>query len=374
MADKTWRLTEEAKPGARGARGAGKAREYKTKFPRGGARGATRARASFKRWQDAIPLPRPGRNPDSKIKAVRPTRAVFDKLRAVANSTAAPAEMLNQKLAQDQLFGTLFSALATYEYMKAKGALRARTRGGRASERDTARWGGVAAGFSAAFAAAGMPGVTEADLDRFVAELKANRANLDAVIRIANSGVPDRAPRNIRALSVATASFVPFVDKVIDPSIIITPIRNLCDSPLAQGTFTKHFSHSISLSVSISYPCGISWTGIKWCKKTVTLAGVSVSFDVNVGYKVNCCGATVWGQASSQVCATIVGITVCAGCKATIIGVAGISRTPVASGCSYGLGINATLVCTFAGATILNLSYPFGWTVTGPCPPAGLCP
>src|SRR5204862_4737948 len=143
--------------------------------------------------------------------------------------------------------------------------------------------------------------------------------------------------------------------------LVITPIRDLCSAPLAQGSYTKHISYSVSLSVRIPYPC-CSWSsGCHWCHYTVTLAGVSFSLNLDVGYKVTCCGATAWGQAYAQACATIVGQSVCAGCSATVTGVAGVSRTPVTTGCEYGLGVEAELTCTLAGHTILDVTYSFGW-------------
>ena len=119
-----------------------------------------------------------------------------------------------------------------------------------------------------------------------------------------------------------------------------------------------------------------TWTNpFRTCRKTFTLAGVSFSVDLTVGYKVTCCGATAFGQAAVQACASIVGISVCAKCTASVAGVAGLVKTSSGSSCSYGLGVNASLKCEFAGVTLLSLSAPFGWTITGPCPPAGFpCP
>jgi hypothetical protein len=308
------------------------------------------------------------------IKAVRPTRASLSKLRAVVESDVAPAEMLNQKMNVETLFGTLYSALTTYEFMKLEAEYRRRKASGRVVADTEARWQEIVRAFQTGFASAGIRGLTETDLKNFVTEFTASRATFDSVVRVANTAVPSGAPVGLTSPRTVTAAFVPTLGKFVDTSVITSAIADLCSQPIKSGSFTKHFSQSISLSVRISYPCGISWSGIKWCTSTVTLAGVSFSIDVNVGYKIDCCGATAWGQGYAQVCATIVGIRVCAGCSATITGVAGVSRTPVTSGCSYGLGINAVLKCTLAGATILNISAPFGWTVTGPCPPVGVCP
>jgi hypothetical protein len=349
-------------------------REFKATFPKRAVGRLPDARAALRRWQDAQPTPPAVTNPDVRIKAVRLTKDDVTSLRSIADSASPIAEMLQtQKLGMERLFGTLFSALTTYEFMKLEAEYRRRRRTGRGLAQTEQRWQEIVRTFQGAFEQAGLRAVSEADLRGFVRALTANRANLDAVVKIVNSGVADGAPTTRLSAGGVVASFVPTVGKLIDTSVIATTIADLCDEPIAQGSFTKHFSHSVALSVKVKYPCGISWSGIKWCTKTVTLAGVSFSIGVNVGYKINCCGATAWGQGYAQVCATIIGIKVCAGCSATITGVAGVSRTPVGTGCSYGLGINAVLQCKLAGITILYLAVPFGWTVTGPCPPAGLC-
>ncbi len=348
-------------------------KEVKATFPKRPHGRISEARAALKRWQKSVPAPPPEQNPDVQVSAVRPNRAAFAKLRTVVESDAAPLEILNQRMQLETFFGTLFAGLATYEFMKQEAEYRRRKAGGRTAKATDAQWNEIVEDFGRAFAAAGLPKVGETELRAFVRELNASPANRDTIVRLANTATPleDAEPikRNVRVVG----SFIPDVNKVVEIGGVATTIRDLCDDPLAEGSFTKHFSHAISLSVKIKYPCGIGWGGIKWCTKKVTLAGISFSLAVNVGYKVTCCGATVWGQAAAQVCAKIVGIKVCATCTATITGVAGVSRTPVASGCSYGIGVNATLKCRLAGQTILSVAYPFGWTITGPCPPAGLC-
>lgn len=345
---------------------------FRSDFPKRAPR--VPVHTALRNWQRSVAPPPDVKNPEVRIKAVEPTRAALTKLRNVIDAGLAPAAMEKQAMGPDKLFGTLFSALATHEFMRLEADYRRRKgRGGPAAARTELEWQRHVRDFSRAFAAAGLPNVGEAELRQYAKDLNANKANRDWVIAIASSG-RDALEMSFTAAFSPRASFVPTTGVFFDPTVVITPIPDLCDKPISEGAFTKHFSDEIALSVRISYPCGISWSGIKWCKKTVTLASVSFSVAVNVGYKVTCCGATVWGQAGAQVCASIVGIRVCAQCTATIVGVAGVARTPVADGCKYGLGINATLRCTLAGATILNVAYPFGWTVTGPCPPAGMCP
>jgi len=344
------------------------------KFPKRSLESAAEARAALRKWQDAQPLPAPVRNPEVPIKSVRLNRQVLKKLHAVAQSEVAPAEILRQKLTADSLFGTLHSALTGYEFMKMQAEYKRRKSGRGPLEKTEQEWRQVVQAAQTAYAAAGLSGITEKDLSSFVKELSADKASLNTVIHLSDTALPSGKGAALTPRSRAVASFVSVNDKFIDDSGLLISIRNLCSKPFFQGQFTKHFSYSLSLSVNITYWCP-TWTNpFRTCTKTVTLAGISFSLGVDVGYEISCCGATVWGQAGGQVCATIIGISVCASCTATIIGVAGVSRTPVSSGCLYGLGINATLKCSLFGQTILNISYPFGWTVAGPCPPFGLCP
>ncbi len=348
------------------------AKEIKTVFPKRAAPGAAAARATMKRWQESQPVPVAPRNPEVKIEAVSPTRANFAKLRAVAESDVALAELMKQDLDDKALFGSLYSALSTIGYMRMQAEYKRRKASGRDLQETEKVWKNHVNQAQAAFAASGQS-VKPADLDQFVQELNANKATLNAVLRIAKSAAGDDDAVKFTAKSKVTASFVAVAERVIDLPRIVTPIAGLCDGPLKQGSFTKHFARSLSLSVRIRYWCPKWNDWDRMCTKTVTLASISFDVGVNVGYKINCCGATAWGQGYAQACATIVGFSVCASCVATITAVAGVSRTPAGSGCSYGLGINATLQCKFAGATILYLTWPFGWTVTGPCPPAGAC-
>src|SRR5262245_28581269 len=63
----------------------------------------------------AKPGPQPAARP---IKAVRVTTAELAKLRAVRQSSAGSAELINQKLTNAQALGTTYSALVAYQYTK----------------------------------------------------------------------------------------------------------------------------------------------------------------------------------------------------------------------------------------------------------------
>jgi hypothetical protein len=293
------------------------------------------------------------------------------KLRAVHESSAATAELVSQKLTPDQAIGSTYSALVALEYTKLKAERKARLAKAKNPKRIEEQWQQVVEGARQAFAAGGMRGLKEADLDRFSAELTRSKANFNAVVDIANSAEVV-GPFVAGVAKSAFGNFVTVYDFVADlfPVVIPTPL-DLCDQAI-EGKYTKHFSRSFSLSVSITIWCP-TWTNpFRTCTKTVTLAGVSFSLNLEVGYRITCCGASAYGSASAQACATIVGFTVCATCTAKVIGLAGIAKSGSGSSCSYGLGVTAELKCTVGGITVFYASVPYGWTVTGPCPPAAL--
>ena len=314
----------------------------------------------------------------NKIDAVKLRSADVTKLRAINESTSPTAEaIVGQKASPDEVIGTLFSSLSTLEFSKMESEFKTRSAAATtpaAKAKVNEEWSNVLKGGEQAFAAAGLGGLKEADLRKFSQELVLNKANFNTVVKISNSGVVSGIVAPVlKAGTVLKAGFLVETGVLKDAGIVTTAISNLCSVPFAQGSFTRHFAKSFALTVSIPYWCP-SWTNpFRVCHKNVTLAGVSFSVDVNVGYRVTCCGAVAWGQAGAQACGTLVGITFCAGCTATITGVAGIGRSGTGSNCTYGIGINAQLKCTFGGITILNLQAPFGFNVSGPCPPAGLC-
>ncbi len=354
----------------------GKLKTFKTDLPKQ-AFTASDLKSKLKGFQESV------KSADepvkfSKINAVKLRAADVGKLRAINESNSPTAEaIVGQKTNPDEVIGTLFSSLSSLEFSKMESEYKTRSAAAKtpaAKAQVESDWADIVKGGQQAFAAAGLGGLKEPDLRKFSQELVSNKANFNAVVKISNSGLASgiEAPV-LRTGSVLKAGFLAETGVLKDGGVVATTINNLCSVPFAQGSFTRHFSKSFALTVSIPYWCP-SWSHpFRVCHKNVTLAGVSFSVDVNVGYKVTCCGATAWGQAGAQACGTLVGITFCAGCTATISGVAGIGRTGTGSSCTYGIGINAQLKCTFGGITILNLQAPFGFNVSGPCPPAGMC-
>ena len=332
---------------------------------------AAEAKDALKTFHAKQPALKPSKNPEIAVRAVELTAGTLSKLAAVVNSGAAPAEMLAQQFDDKTLVGTIYSAVVTHEYMQMQSEFKRRSASPGTRKQAEAQWLEITKASQNAFAVAGLTGANEAKLSGFAKKLAANKDNLNAVTKIVNSAVSAEGPGGNKAPTSVRATFVPATATEIDLVPITNVIPNICSGPLVQGSFTKHFSYSFSLTVSLYVWCP-KWTNpFRWCWKTFTIASVTFSLDINVGYKVNCCGASVWGQAAVQACASLVGFTVCASCVGTIVAVAGIAKTPVSGGkCTYGLGIVASLKCSFQGHTLFSRSVTFGYAITGPCPPA----
>lgn len=349
--------------------GFGKVTRYKVDFPR---RSITPAqlRARQRRFITSVPAPTVKQPRPKRITAPRLTAAKVAKLRAVNQSEAATAEMVAQKLGPDELLGLFYSSLTVLQYTKMQAERRKRLRSARNRDAVEAQWSRIVEGAQKAFGAAGLKGVSEAGLDRMAKELTRSRANFNTVVDIANTGTEAVASGGPRT---GFGNYVTIAETIKDLfDAVITPVPpNLCERPV-QGTYTKHVSVSFSLSVRVTYWCP-TWTNpFRTCTTTFTLAGVTFSAGLDIGYRITCCGAYAWGAAYAQACGTIVGITVCASCSARVVGVAGVGRSGSGSSCSYGLAVTAELRCTVGGVTVFYANVPYGWTVTGPCPPASL--
>jgi hypothetical protein len=346
-------------------------KQFEDKFPKRSSSTAELKAAQLK-WVKSIKPPEVKEPAATPIQAVKLTADHVDKLRAVHESTAATAELVNQKLDSDKLFGILYSSLTALEYTRLNSEYKKRLSEAANKETVEAQWQKVVAAAQGAFAAAGVKDLKPTQLDEMAAELNRRKANFNAVTTIANSArnvTEAKATKAVGYFVPQTAVLPDLVGVALTIPVLVWP--KLCQQPLAQGSFTKHFGAQFNLTVTLTVWCPTWSNPFRTCLKTYTLAGVSFSVDVTVGYKVTCCGASAWGQAAVQACASLLGITFCANCTASITGVAGVAKSGSGSSCTYGLGINATLTCQFAGFTVLSLNAPFGWTVSGPCPPAG---
>ncbi|MFO7548085.1 MAG: hypothetical protein R6X29_04325 [Acidimicrobiia bacterium] len=350
--------------------GFGKPREYSVDFDKQAIRAAD-LRKRRNQVMAAVPAPT-GPQPRARaIKGVLPTTSEVAKLRAVHESPAAAAELVAQRLDADGALGVTYSALVAVEFNRMKGEYQKRLRSTRDRRRVEAQWQKVVEAGIQAMDKAGVKGLSGQDLDRVVTELTRNKANFNAVVEIANSA-KDEVIASTESILSPKGNLVTVYEFFKDPWDLVLPtVPDLCERPI-EGKYTKHFSRSFNLSVRLTVWCP-TWTNpFRTCQKTYTLAGVSFSIGLEVGYRITCCGAVAWGQAYAQACGTILGVTVCASCSAKIIGVTGVGKTGSGSTCQYGLGVTAELKCTFAGVTVFQANVPFGWTITGPCPPDSL--
>jgi len=344
-------------------------RKHSAKFPKR-ATSAAELRARQRRFITSTPPPTVTQPRPKRVKAVRLTTAQLTKLRAVHESQAATAEMVAQKLEPDQTLGVLYSSIAALEYTKLKAERQRRLKKGEDRARVDAQWAKIVDQAGDVFAAGGLKNLTEAGIERMAKELSRSRANFNAVVDIANSATDVAASGGPK---LAYGNFVTVTDRLADfLDLVVFPTPpNLCERPI-QGSYTKHLSASFSLSVRITVWCP-TWTNpFRTCTQTFTIASVTFSAGLQVNYRITCCGVTASGAAYAQICASIVGITVCASCSAKVTGVAGIAKSGSGSSCTYGLGVVAELKCTVAGVTVFQASAPYGWTITGPCPPASL--
>jgi len=345
-------------------------RKHSAKFPKR-ATSAAELRARQRRFVKTVPPPTVTQPRPKRVEAVRLTTAQLTKLRTVHESPAATAELLAQKLDPDQTLGLVYSAVAALEYTKLKAERQRRLKKAGDRARVNAQWAKIVEATKDAFAAGGMANVTEAGIERMAKELSRSRANFNAVVDIANSATDEVVGSG--GPKLAYGNFVTVAERLADLfDVVVFPTPpNLCERPI-QGKYTKHFGASFGLSVRLSVPCP-TWTNpFRWCTKTFTIASVSFSVGLEVNYRITCCGVTASGAAYAQVCASIVSVTVCASCSAKVTGVAGIAKSGSGSSCTYGLGVVAELKCTVAGVTVFQASAPYGWTITGPCPPASL--
>lgn len=235
-----------------------------------------------------------------------------------------------------------------------------------------AQWADVVKAAKVIHKAAGGAALSEAKLNAMAKVLKKNKKAFNEAVVMEKSAKAKSTKKLTSATSIK-AELIP--QTVLDSTAafgVINVLDNLCRNPI-NGSYTQHYSNSFSIVVRYTYWCP-TWTNpFRTCTGSVTLAGVSFTVGIDVGYEISCCGAIAWGSGYVNACGTIIGIKKCAGCKATVVGVAGIGSTPVSGGnCSYGLGATASIDCKIAGLTVFSASFTFGWAVVGPCPPSPL--
>lgn len=342
---------------------------------------AAELNAALTNWKESVPAPTMNDIPknelpkDIKIESVRLNSALINKIHEVHVSDNPVGEaVIGQRIRPEEFLGILHSTLTTLSYVKLEGEYNkllgeAKTENAKKELRD--QWDTVNKAAAAIYSSAGLKNVNPKDLESFAHDLAKNEKAFNSIVNIANTGVTVKGAKqgDLDAKTISKGSFIPQLAKLVDKTngSFALP-KNLCQTPFAQGSFTKHFSYSFVLRVSLTVWCPTFWHPFRTCDVTYDIAGASLNVDLNVGYRVTCCGGQAWGSASVNACVSVLGIQFCAGCNASLVGAIGISRAGSGSNCTYGLGLTAELRCTFAGVTVFFIRVPFGYTLTGPCP------
>ena len=354
-----------------------KAKPVQTKFAKKTTAAAARKKtANWKKSIQPVALPK---QKLTKVKAEKLNLKNLSGLRSIHESTTPTAEaIVNQKMDSEKIEGLLYSSMISYNYLKMQSEFKRRLKAAKTpaqKKKVNEIWKNIQKGAVMAYNAGGMK-MSVADVEKQAKILVRSKKNFNAIANVVSTAkATGQKSVKMTNTTKAVSNLVTEVGVMKLGKSVKIWVPRLCDRPFAQGTFTRHYSRSFSLSFTFKYWCP-GWRKRDWfrmCTKTVTLASLRFSGDLNIGYKIDCCGAAAWGQASAQVCASIVGRTVCASCTATVVGVVGLTRNQSGGNCTYGLGLNASLICKFGNKTLLNLQMPIGWTVVAPCPPPSLC-
>jgi len=268
-----------------------------------------------------------------------------------------------------------YSVMTTMAYIKMRNEYKSRKKKAKtpiAKLKLQKEWANILNSAKTLSKATGGPSLTESRLENMAKTLTANKKAHGQAVSMMKSVKPISEGK-LTVANKFSALVIPqsILDAANNIGVIDAP-SDICSTPL-EGSYTQHYSNSLSLDVRYRYWCPTWSNPTRMCTGTVTLASIGFNIGLNVGYRVTCCGAVIWGNGYVNACGTVIGITACAGCSATVVGVAGVGRTPVAGGqCDYGLGANASITCKAGNITVFYVSYTFGFTVRGPCPPSPL--
>ena len=338
--------------------------------------------AALKTWQKTTKKPSPPKkNPAFAIKASSVTKTSLSKV--VSQIRPVPFKQRGKKkqFNPQAFLSDLYSSFASHDYLEMQKQYlkrKAAARGQKKILEVENQWKQHQKAAQMAFAAGGL-NVSTANLSKFnkvlTAKGKQNNLNYTTLKEVARSRrlTTARKPA-LTGNFKPRGSFNPITPLLFEPLDIATVIPGICEAPIAQGTYTKHFTRSFSLEVSFTGWCP-TWTNpFRTCTWRIPIAGASFSMGLEVGYEVTCCGATAWGTGWVQACVSALGFSACAGCTGTVLGVVGVGAISSSNGlCTYGLGVSAELRCKVGSLTVFYAYVPFGWTIQGPCPPIGIC-
>lgn len=351
-----------------------KQKVFRTKFPKASVTksAATKKMKSWEAKQKA-PSIKPTKIAVKPVTLTAPTLKKFAAVRGAPTATAAIDKIYNKNLAS--FVGTSHSIMTTLAYIRMRDEYKKRrTRAKTAKQKAilNKEWNNIINAAKTMNKAVGGPALTAKKLDQMASTLTKNKKAYAEALNMASTARSE-VTKKLTATASINAFIIPQTAYDVAKNFgAIDVLTDICSEPI-EGSFTQQYSNSFSLVVRYTYWCP-TWTNpFRTCTGSITLAGVSFSMGINVGYRITCCGAAVYGSGYVNACGTIIGITACAGCRATVVGVAGIGRTPLSNGqCQYGLGATANITCSAGGITVFSAGFTFGWTVVGPCPPSPL--
>src|SRR5437763_940614 len=132
---------------------------------------AAEAKAAQAKWLASVAAPKVEQPAAKPIKAVMLTASHVTALRAISESEAPTAALIAQEMSPEDLLGLVYSAFVVFNYTKVAADNKAQSAAAKTTAAKPAaaaaantRWQQVIDGHTAAFAAAGLKNVKEADL------------------------------------------------------------------------------------------------------------------------------------------------------------------------------------------------------------------
>jgi hypothetical protein len=330
-------------------------------------------KANYKKFVKEQPLPKE-KITKIKIKAApinSKTLKTYFSVLEDKSVAAAIDDKYNKKL--DSFVGMSHSIITTLSYIKMRETYMSKLKTARTPAQKKAvqeRWSEMIKAASVMNKVANGASLNEKSLDKMASALLKDKKIYNKAIQFASTAKKtETGTLSFRTNLNVQVVAIPVLVNGGDTDVVSTN-TSICDNPI-EGSITKHYSNSFSLDVRYTYWCPTWRHPFRTCRGTLTLAGVSFNIGIDIGYRVTCCGAIIWGNGYVNACGTIVGITACAGCSASVVAVAGTGRATsgMRGNCNYGLGANATVRCTVGGVTVFLATVYFGWTIAAPCPP-----
>jgi hypothetical protein len=352
-----------------GLRKYAKPRRFSAKFPT--RRLATHAdvRKKIEDWHQAKTLP-DFKPHDVKFSARKFSVQDLKKIRRVHEAEMGNYAMIEQEIRKEDLFATLYTALTIREFNRirdeySKRSKRARTRAERKQIND--QWEKHTKAAIAILDKAGLKRLKLTTMKSLVSVLKKDRASFKTIDSIAKTAATVQTFDKIEdAVAVNVGQILTVVQGIVLPSDVIQTFADLCENPV-EGQIKKCFSRSFSLSVRLKVWCP-TWTNpFRTCWKTFTIAGVSFTLCIDIGYRVDCRGFTAWGCGYAQACATLLGITFCASCSACVTASAAAGVASSAGDCLYGAGASAEIRCYLWGIPVFYCGVGLGLQIHAPC-------